>query len=42
MKAIGPVADIMARELNWSRNTKQKQIEAAKAYIASYGGREVQ
>mmetsp|Transcript_16205 Transcript_16205/g.44907 ORF Transcript_16205/g.44907 Transcript_16205/m.44907 type:complete len:95 (-) Transcript_16205:58-342(-) len=41
MAAIEPVADIMATELGWSRKVKKEQIKIAKAYIDSYGGRDV-
>lgn len=39
MEALPRVADIMATELGWSKKAKQAQIETAKAYLESYGGR---
>lgn len=39
MEVVPRVADIMAEELGWSRKVKKVQIEAAKAYLESYGGR---
>lgn len=39
MQALPRVAEIMAEELGWSRKIKAAQIEAAKAYLESYGGR---
>ena len=39
MEALPRVADIMAEELGWSRKVKKAQIESAKAYLESYGGR---
>ncbi|KAL3809231.1 hypothetical protein ACHAXA_005279 [Cyclostephanos tholiformis] len=39
LEALPRVADIMAEELGWSRKVKRVQIEAARAYLESYGGR---
>mmetsp|Transcript_31249 Transcript_31249/g.57950 ORF Transcript_31249/g.57950 Transcript_31249/m.57950 type:complete len:907 (+) Transcript_31249:25-2745(+) len=39
MQAIPRVADIMAEELGWSAKIKAKQIQTAKEYMESYGGR---
>lgn len=39
MQALPRVADIMAEELGWNKKVKAVQIEAAKAYLESYGGR---
>lgn len=38
MEAIPVVADIMAKELGWSKKVKQKQIEAAVKCVSTYGG----
>lgn len=39
MEAIPRVADIMAEELGWSKKIKAAQVERAKNYLESYGGR---
>ena len=39
VKAIPQVADIMGRELGWSKKVKEQQILAARSYIESYAGR---
>lgn len=39
MQALPRVADIMAEELGWNKKVKAVQIEAAKAYLESFGGR---
>lgn len=39
MEALPRVADIMAEELGWNKKVKKVQIEAAKAYLQTYGGR---
>ncbi|GKY92138.1 hypothetical protein MPSEU_000185200 [Mayamaea pseudoterrestris] len=38
LEAVPRVADIMAHELGWTDQVKQKQVAAAEGYIASYGG----
>lgn len=38
-EALPRVADIMAEELGWSAKIKATQIQAAKDYLESYGGR---
>lgn len=38
-EALPRIADIMAEELGWSRKVKKAQIDSAKAYLASYGGK---
>lgn len=37
--ALTRVADIMAAELGWSKETKKQQIIAAEKYISTYGGK---
>lgn len=37
-EVIPLVADIMARELGWTRKVKNDQIAAAEKYVASYNG----
>ena len=39
LQALPRVADIMAEELGWSRKIKARQIQEAKDYLESYGGR---
>eukprot|EP00549_Striatella_unipunctata_P018835 CAMPEP_0118703852 /NCGR_PEP_ID=MMETSP0800-20121206/18846_1 /TAXON_ID=210618 ORGANISM="Striatella unipunctata, Strain CCMP2910" /NCGR_SAMPLE_ID=MMETSP0800 /ASSEMBLY_ACC=CAM_ASM_000638 /LENGTH=633 /DNA_ID=CAMNT_0006605549 /DNA_START=117 /DNA_END=2020 /DNA_ORIENTATION=- len=39
MEALPVVADIMAKELKWSRSVKRRQMASAKEYVLSYGGR---
>ncbi len=39
LEALPRVADIMAAELGWSRRVKRAQVDAARAYLESYGGR---
>ena len=39
LEALPRVADIMSEELGWSRKVKRAQLESAKAYLESYGGR---
>ena len=39
LEALPRVADIMAKELGWSKATKKAQIQAASDYLDSYGGR---
>ena len=39
LEAVPRVADIMAEELGWSRKVKRAQIEEAKNYLETYGGR---
>lgn len=39
MEALPRVADIMAEELGWSSKVKATQIQAARDYLESYGGR---
>jgi Ca2+-binding EF-hand superfamily protein len=39
LEAVPRVADIMAEELGWSRRVKRAQVDAARAYLESYGGR---
>lgn len=41
LNAIPKVGDIMQRELGWSSQVKEKQMEASKYYIDSYGGPEL-
>ena len=38
LECIPRVADIMAKELKWSKAVKTQQMKAAAAYIGSYGG----
>lgn len=38
-EALPRVADIMADELGWSRKVKHSQMQSAKTYLESYGGR---
>ncbi|KAL7555776.1 hypothetical protein ACA910_008152 [Epithemia clementina (nom. ined.)] len=38
LAALPRVAQLMQKELKWSRGVTQKQIEAAKGYMESYGG----
>lgn len=38
LQCISRVTDIMAEELKWSKRAKKQQMEAAVAYIGSYGG----
>lgn len=40
LDVIPRVADIMAKELGWSRKVKSEQMTIAKKYIDSYGGRD--
>jgi len=40
LEALPLVADIMAKELAWSRAVKKNQIELAEIYIESFSGRE--
>jgi len=42
LQAIAAVGDIMQQELGWSPQVKQMQMEAAKQYVGSYGGPEVE
>lgn len=37
--AIPVVADIMAKELGWSKKVKKQQISAARQYLEAYEGR---
>lgn len=39
LEALPRVADIMAKELGWSKKVKQAQIRTATAYLEVYGGR---
>jgi glycerol-3-phosphate dehydrogenase len=39
MEAIPHVAEIMARELGWTKKVKQQQMEAAVMYVNTYAGR---
>ncbi|MGK3741774.1 MAG: glycerol-3-phosphate dehydrogenase [Bacillariaceae sp.] len=39
LEAIPAIADIMAKELGWTADTKKQQIDAAEKYANSYGGR---
>ena len=38
MQVIPLVADIMARELGWTKKVKSEQISAAEKYVDSYNG----
>mmetsp|Transcript_11296 Transcript_11296/g.18694 ORF Transcript_11296/g.18694 Transcript_11296/m.18694 type:complete len:680 (-) Transcript_11296:543-2582(-) len=38
LQCISRVTDIMAEELKWSSRVKKQQMQAATAYIGSYGG----
>ena len=38
IEALPVVADIMAKELGWSKSVKDQQIDAAMHMIKSYGG----
>ena len=39
LAAIPHVAEIMAKELGWSKEVKAKQMQAARVYVESYAGR---
>lgn len=40
LSVVPLVADLMSKELGWSRQVQRQQVEAALAYVGCYGGRE--